>query len=198
MSEELAMTDWAEPEVMAHYRADVKQRADQWLAQYPNAWRKTEIREPEKAARAVYLLSESDLKQDEIADEVGLAPKELNGLIYHRPEIWEKRRPRVAAKLAGAAEQLADAMDQKMQTLLGDPEELAKTSVKDLALALGIVSDKAAAFNGMATAVVEHRNVGKIEEYEALKAEAQLRLALQKSQAIEAEIIENGAQMAEA
>lgn len=197
MSEALT-THWAEPEVMAHYRADIDARAESWRTQYPNAWRKTEIREPAKAAHAIYLLAESDLTQDEISQEVGLAPKELNGLIYHRPELWEKRRPKIAAKLAAVTEQLADALGDKVADLLANPEKLADESVKDLALALGIVSDKAATFNGMATMKIEHVSVGKMEEYEAMRAEALRRVAEKKAGAIEAEIIHEGAEVAEA
>lgn len=178
--------DWAPPEVMQFYRDEVKKRGEEWLAAHPTAKHRAELRCPEECAKAIYLLTESGLKDREVAQQTGIREIELGRLIYHRPELWEKRRPKLAQKLAIASEMLADAMQKKAQKLLEDPEELAKTPVKDLALALGITTDKAAAYHGMATTVVEHRTGASLDDAAAAIAAAKARA---RGRIIEAEIV---------
>lgn len=188
MSTALSIT-WDES-ALERYREDVKRRADEWLAIHPNAKRRTEIREPEKAARALYLLDTTDMGQNRIAEEVGLAKREIGSLLFHRPEIWEKRRPRLAASLAATSEELVDLMGDKIAQLKADDEALAQTPIKDLALSIGIVADKAATFNGMATAVIEHRAGPSIDDARKAIEEARARIASKtKSGALEAEVI---------
>lgn len=190
MSEALTATDWAEPEVMARYREDVAKAASDWLSMHPNAKRRTEIRAPEKAAHALYLLNETDIPKYKIETIVGLPGVDLGRLMFHRPEIWEKRRPRLAAELAGTAEQLVDLMQDKIASLKADPSKLDEEGLKDIALSIGIVTDKAATFNGMATAVVEHRSGPSIDDARQAIEDAKARAAAKlKSFSQEAEII---------
>lgn len=183
MSEELA-TDRIQ-----HWREDVARRAEEWLKLYPNAKRRPEIREPEKCAQALYLLAETDTKHYLIAEKVGLTEREVGQLTYRRPELWEKRRPELAQKMAAASEQLLDVLEEKMQRLQADPDKLDDEKLKDIALAIGIVTDKAANLNGMATVKVEHVHSNRMEEYEAMREAAKKRLEDKKSGALEAEII---------
>lgn len=186
MSEALTVATWADAETMERYRGDVKRSADEWLSIHPNAKRRTEIREPEAAAHALYLLNESNLGQDTVAQVTGLAKSEIGRLLFHRPEIWEKRRPRLAAALAATSEQLVDLMTDKIALLKDNDEALAEVPLKDLALSIGIVADKAATFNGMATAVVEHRSGPSIDDARKAIEEARARVA---GKVMEAEVI---------
>lgn len=175
MSEDIIPTPTAAD--LAPYVDDVQKRAAEWLAIHPGGKRRTEIREPEKAALALYLLDHSGLAINKVADAVGLAHAEVGRLIYNRPELWEKRRPHLAIKLAATTERLIDVTEQKLDRISENEEQLDATPLKDIALSLGIISDKAAAFNGMSTTVVEHRTGPTIEDAMKFREEIRQRLA---------------------
>ena len=179
MSEELA------EDRLQYWRDDVAKRSEEWLRQYPNAKRRPEIREPEKCAQALYLLAETDTKHYLIAEKVGLTEREVGQLTYRRPELWEKRRPELAQKMAAASEQLLDVLEEKMQRLQADPDKLDDEKLKDIALAIGIVTDKAANLNGMATSVVEHRSGPSIEDAMKFREEVRQRVQMAKGKVID-------------
>jgi hypothetical protein len=189
MSEELARTDWAEPEVMAQYRSEVNERASSWLSVYPNAKRRVELHSPEKAAHAVYLLTETDTKESEIAEITGLAEIQVRNLCIYRPELWDKRKPKLADKLATASEMAADAAIKKLNRILRDDEKLDATSLKDIALTSAIFGDKAAAFNGQAGTIIEYRSGPSLDDAMKAISDARAKLAGKaKEIAVEAEV----------
>lgn len=174
---ELALTDWAEPEVMAQYRAKVKDANDAWLALHPAAKRRLELRKPEQCAHALCLLDDQAVTQREIAKATGLNDWELGQLIFRNPELWETRKKRLAAKAAQTAEDLVDLARKKAAMLAEDEDELAKTPIKDIALAYGIINDKAASLNGEAATVIEHRTGPTIDAAMAFREEVRKRIA---------------------
>lgn len=185
-----ALISQPSPEALAPYVADVQKRADEWLSIHPTAKRRTEIREPEKAALALYLLDTTSMGQMKVAAAVGLSNREIGTLLFHRPELWEKRRPRLAMDLAATTEELLDVMGEKIARIKESQVELDSTPLKDIALSVGILSDKAATFNGMATAVVEHRSGPSIADARQAIEEARAKAAsLMKAASLEAEVI---------
>lgn len=176
MSEALATTDWAEPEVMAQYRAKVKASSDEWLALHPKATRRLELRKPDECAHALCLLDDQSLMMRKIAEATGLNDFELGQLIFRNPELWETRKKRLAAKAAQTAEDLVDLTRKKAAMLMEDEDALAETPIKDLALAYGIVNDKAGSLNGEAATVIEHRSGPTIDAALAFREEVRQRL----------------------
>jgi hypothetical protein len=182
MSEELARTDWAEPEVMAQWRAEVNRRAALNMADKPKCM---ECREPEKSAHALYLLAETDLSRSEIARQVGMARQHLDRLAYNHAISLEKRRPELAAKFTENADRLSGLMTRKIDMLMENETLLADTPLKDIAIAMGVSIDKAGGLSGMATTVIEHRAGPSLDD--AMKAIAMAKEKIAKGRVIEAE-----------
>lgn len=177
MSEGVITTDWAEPEVMTHYHGMVTHFRNEHLAIHPNAKRALVITKPHQCAKAFFLLDDLSLSMRQIREETGLNDLELGQLIFKRPETWEQRKPRLAAKLAQAAEGVADLMLMKVERVREDPTQLDEIQFKDLALAGGITTDKSAGLNGVATTIVEHRSGPSVDEALQFREDVRRRLA---------------------
>lgn len=186
MSESLT-TGWAEPEVMEHYRELVRGVAEKKLQNHAGAAKAWDVANPEQAAIALYRLTDTDDSKTKIAADLGIPRIVLDRFIYHHEETWEKRRPMLAAQLTQAAGTLARAMQRKADMLLEDDALLAETPLNHLAIAAGVSIDKAAALNGMATTVVEHRVGVSLDDAMAAITAAKEKV---KAKAIEAEIVE--------
>lgn len=171
---ELITSDWAAPEQMAYWRGEVERRAQANMAQKKMSM---ECREPEKAAKALYLLAETDMKKAEIAREVEIAKQHLDRLAYNHAIALEHRRPELAAKFTENADRIATAIGRKVDMILEDDEEMKKTPLKDLAIAMGVSIDKAGALSGMATTVIEHRTGPTLEDAMAAIAKAKQKVA---------------------
>jgi len=76
-------------------------------------------------------------------------------------------------------------LEEKMQRLQADPDKLDDEKLKDIALAIGIVTDKAANLNGMATSVVEHRSGPSIEDAMKFREEVRQRVQMAKGKVID-------------
>lgn len=177
MSEIIAQGDWADPEVMRQYRGIVQAANEEWLSLHPNACRRLELRRPEDCAHAYFLLDDDSISLSEVSSRTGLDQREVGQLIFRRPVLWEKRKKSLAVKSAYAAEMIADATIQKANSILEDSDTLAATPIKDLALAFGIMNDKAASLNGEASVTIEHRSGPTIEDALKFREEIRQRLA---------------------
>lgn len=194
MSEELSTGEWAAPEFMEFWREEVRKRAEARLAECPTAKQALEIREPEKAAEALFLITQKKKTKKAIAEKLGIANADLWRLERHHSgtlaSFFEKKRPELAVRYLQLAESVADVLQEKVTQILGDPDELAKTGIEKLAITLGVINDKALNLAGMATVKIEHVKGASIED--AMKAieEAKAKISNQMREgAIEAEVI---------
>lgn len=176
MSEELSTGQWADIPEMDYWREEVKRRADAHLAEYPNAKRSMEIAAPEKAAQILYMLAKGDSWKS-ICDKTGVCRPELSRLERHHIGTLEKYRPRLAKKLTQISARLADIMERKIYQIEDSEEGLSKTSLKDIAISIGVVTDKASQLAGIATSVIEHRSGPTIEDAMKFRDEVRQRIA---------------------
>jgi len=93
MTEELSTGQWASAEDMAFWRERVRQRAESRLSVCPTAKQALEIREPEKAALALYLRARGDLTRAEIAAKVGIPIHQFWRLENHHLAELSVERP---------------------------------------------------------------------------------------------------------
>lgn len=201
MSEALTTTAWDEPEVKAFWLEEVRKRAESRLAEGISRKQALEFRDPEKAAQALCLLADGGMTQKAIREKLGLHGTELWRLArQHAGSLaaaFEHTRKDLAARYLNIAKRGAELMEKKFDRLEESDEQLDAVSIKDIALTIGIVHDKGMAAAGVATTVIEHRSGPSMEEFEQLREQARQRLA-ERSVAIEAEIITDGAEVAEA
>lgn len=186
--------EWADPEIREHWAAVVKQRAADRLAEAPDARLAMEIRAPEKAAKALYLLSTGEHSECKIAKALGVHRMDISRLVYHNAAALEAERKELAVKFTALASRTANIMSKKLDLIEDDEEEMAKASLRDIVIAMGIAADKGAQMAGIATTVIEHRTGPSVEEYEAIRAEARKRLAA-KQHVIEAEVVHEDPQV---
>lgn len=188
-SYELA-ANWREDARLEYWREEVRKRAAAQLAENPKAFRALEIRAPEIAAEALYLLACTGMGKQKIARELGIDARELWRLELHHGTL-ELRRAGLAARMTNLSGGLMRILEQKVDQLEDDPEKLSATSLKDITLSIGISLDKAAMLSGMPTTVIEHRTGPTIEDAQREIQAARDRLAERaKVQCIDAEIVE--------
>ena len=115
-----------------------------------------EFTKPLQAAMALEMLA-AGTPGRQIAAKTKLDIHTIRALRWRHSETLETRRKEFSKKFAMGAEALVDLTFKKAEMLDDDDEMLANTSLKDLALGAAIMTDKAMALSGMATAVIEHR-----------------------------------------
>jgi transcriptional regulator len=107
----------------------------------------------------------------------------------HTLTIQENRKS-FSRRFAMTVSSGLDVLNRKFQQLMEDDEALTKADVKGIAIAVGVMTDKGAMMDGMATQYVEHRkaeaNVGDAFDF-IMKAKER---AAQKQITIEAEVIQ--------
>jgi len=185
----LAIPDaWAAPDDMALWRDEVKKRGEARLAECPTAKRCMEVKDPETAAKGLYLLSTGEYSQNKIAKFLGIHRMELSRLAWHNSSALEQKRKELSVKFTHLADEQADILQQKIDQLRDDPEALEKTSIRDLVIGMGVAADKGTQYAGMATTIVEHRSGPSVEDFEAIKEAARKRLE-KKSVAVDAEVV---------
>jgi hypothetical protein len=180
MSEGLTTTDWAEPEVMQHWRDVVAHRASMTMGREggePIKRQSMEARFPEAAAHALYLLSETDMKKSEICKLTGFLGVQLNRLAVANAPTLEQQRPELEKKFTQIASKAGDAMLKKIDRLLEDEALLDATPINHLAIAMGVSIDKAGGLAGVATSVVEHRSGPTLDDAIKFREEVRQRLA---------------------
>lgn len=94
----------------------------------------------------------------------------------------------LAARLTNLSNGLARLLERKLDQIEDDDDQLSKTAPKDIALLMGIVTDKAAALSNQPTVVIEHRSGPTIEDVMIEIQAARDRVAAKlKAQSLEVE-----------
>jgi len=193
MSEIIPQGEWAEPEVMQQWREVVAKRASLTMGGdggTPTKAMCMEAKFPEASARALYLLSETDLSKNEIARQCGFMKIQLDRLAMANAPTLEHNRPELAKRFTNIAKKTAVVLEKRLERLMEDNNLLDATPINHLAILAGVSVDKAAALSGVATNIVEHRVGLSLDDaakmIEAARARATQKL---KGEAIEAEVV---------
>ena len=133
------------------------------VAKAKKDWRAIEVREPKKAALALEMIADYRPYR-EIVKATGIDSATLTRLKHRHLGAIELRRERAAEESEELADLYRQVSREKADQLLGDPEALSKVNPKDLALTVGIHTDKGMSLRGEATSVVEHKRVLSIED----------------------------------
>lgn len=193
MNEQLATGDWAPPEEMAHWRDVVAKRAALAMGRdggpATNSMR-PEAKFPEASAKALYLLSETDLSKSEIARQSGLHRIQLDRLAMANAPTLEHRRPELAKKFTELAAKTLEVAGKRLERILENDELLDTTPLNHLAILAGVSIDKAGGLSNIPTSTIEMKiglsldDAAKMIEQAKAKAAAKL-----KGDALEAEIV---------
>jgi hypothetical protein len=174
--------------------AENKARHDYWFERVakiaenpPNGHPLMEKDNPLKAVTALMML-EQYASFKEVREKVGVFPAGLLRLKARHSESLQERRKEFSRRFASLAEMGTDALAMKFDSIISDPEELKNTSLKDIALATAIVTDKGSHMDGMPTVTIEHRKGSSIDDALKLREEARKRLA-DSAITVDAEII---------
>jgi hypothetical protein len=138
-----------------------------------------ERRDPAKAVKALEMLAEG-CSFGKIREELGMKWETISRLKARHQMVLEDRRRELAQDALEIAEGLRLLQKEKMRQLAEDPEQLARTNIRDLAIPWGISMDKYMAVIGENKVVVEHKAAAPSLE-DAMKAIAEARAKLQQS-----------------
>lgn len=146
-----------------------------------------EVVKPYKAISILMMLEEGRPMR-EINEKFNTNFNAIIGLRARHSTSMKERRAIFSRLYSLAAESMAYLLIKKTDMLAHDDAALAETSLKDIALGMGIATDKAAMLDGMATQTIEVRRGSSIGDAAALIQAAKAKLA-EKSKVIDAEII---------
>jgi hypothetical protein len=151
--------------------------------------KKVENKYPKESVEALELLLQGH-GADYVREKTGLGWDAIVGLKARHETALEVRRQQLAADGWEMAEGIRLLMKKKMKMLADDDEMLAKTSLKDLAVAKAVEQDKSfQALGENNKTVIEHRS-GKPSLADAMAAITEARAALQKEAvAVEATVV---------
>lgn len=144
---------------------------------------------PHKAVQILMMLEEC-ASVNEIVRQVGTNHNVIYRIRARHSASMADRRKEFSRRFATLAEMSSDLLAKKLMRLDDDDEKLDGTPLKDIALTMAIVTDKAAQADGMPSVVIEHRRGASIEDAAKRIAEARARIADKaRGEAVEAEII---------
>jgi len=136
----------------------------------------TEARHPREAAQALEMIGAGSSFR-EVSQATGLTLGQIAAVRKRNKVLIEEHRERFASDGVELAERLRLLALAKMQQIADDPEQLAKTNIKDLILPYAIAQDKVFSALGENTVVVEHRGKGiSLEDAEKAIAEARAKI----------------------
>ena len=138
-----------------------------------------ERRDPAKAVKALEMLAEG-CSFGKIREELGMKWETISRLKARHQMVLEDRRRELAQDALEIAEGLRLLQKEKMRQLAEDPEQLARTNIRDLAIPWGISIDKYLAVMGENKVVVEHKGAAPSLE-DAMKAIEEARAKLKAS-----------------
>jgi len=161
-----------------------------WLVKNPGIARSNalELVKPFEAISALMLLEKGETRKS-IREKFGWNHTTIcNFESRHSLTIQDNRR-HFSRKFAMTVEAGLEVLHKKFHMLLDDEDELKKTDVKSVAIAVGIMTDKGAMMDGMASQIIEHRKAdADVGDAYAFIMAAKERAA-QKQTVIEAEVI---------
>lgn len=134
-----------------------------------------ERKDPELAAVVIDRLANGD-SFFQISKDTGLKWETICRLKARHKMALDERRTMLADDALELVEGLRLLQKEKMRMLAEDPDQLAKTSIKDLAIPWGIANDKWFAAMGENKVIVEHRKGVSLEDAMAAIAEARKKL----------------------
>jgi len=138
-----------------------------------------ENRKPKEAALALEMMAFGEPLK-EIEKRTGLGISVLSGLRARHMEALEDRRKHLSADAVEIAEGLRLLQREKIRMLAEDPEQLAKTNIRDLTLPWAIAHTKVFEAMGENKVVVEHKS-GAPSLEDAMKAIKEARDSLKKT-----------------
>lgn len=138
-----------------------------------------EKRDPDRAIKILYMLAQRT-PIAEIATTCGVCENTIRSIKERQNEALKFLNDRARLNTATVADMLVNATALKAQKLLEDPDHLNKTNIKDIALATGIMTDKAAVHQGRPTNITENRGSENREKLMELIKQAKERMAKAK------------------
>jgi hypothetical protein len=138
-----------------------------------------ERRDPAMAARVLEMLADGNSFR-EIKKETNLDWETVSRLKARHSMVLEERRKQLAQDALDVAEGLRLLQKEKMRMLAEDPEQLARTNIRDLAIPWGIANDKFMAAMGENKVTIEHKTAAPSLE-DAMKAIEEARAKLKAS-----------------
>jgi hypothetical protein len=175
-------------------RDDQISRHDYWFpkvmeqAQSPkHRFHVLEKQHPERVVKILMMIEES-ASYREIAEGAKCNYTTISRIRHQYAETILERRKEFSRRFATVSEMASDLMMKKMEMLNDDDNELKKTPLKDLALAMAIATDKGSMMDGMPSQTIEVRRGASFEDALKFQEEARKRLE-SKSQVIEAEVV---------
>lgn len=135
-----------------------------------------ERRDPKLAAKIIEMLADG-CGYREIKKETGIDWETLCRLKSRHITLIEERRQSLAQDALDIAEGLRLLQKEKMRMLAEDPEQLARTNIKDLGITWGIANDKYLTVMGENKVTIEHKSAAPSLE-DAMKAIEEARAKL--------------------
>lgn len=146
-----------------------------------------EKQHPEKVVKILMMIEES-ASYREIAEATNCNSNTISRIRHAYSDTILERRKEFSRRFATVSEMASDLMMKKMSRLNDNDDELMKTPLKDLALAMAIATDKGSQMDGMPSQTIDVRRGVSFED--ALKFQEEVKRKLEaKSQVVEAEII---------
>jgi len=145
-------------------------------AQANNVGNYIERRDPVLATQALELLAEGE-SINTIRAKTGMKWETICRLKTRHKAALDERRAMLAEDALDIAEGLRLLQKEKMRMLAEDPEQLARTNIRDLTLPWGIANDKFLSAMGENKVVVEHKAQAPSLE-DAMKAIEEARAKL--------------------
>lgn len=159
----------------------------EWMKKNPTRGNGIENVVPHKAITAFMMLEEGATRKS-IESKLGWNYTTCRNFeIRHFLTIQENKK-KFSRAFAHATHEGLEVAAMKWEQLKNDPEALAKTSPKDIAIAVGIFTDKGAMMDGMATQTIEVRRGVSVGDAQSMIEAARQRIAA-KSQVLEAEVV---------
>jgi hypothetical protein len=138
-----------------------------------------EKRDPALAAKVLEMLGEGCTFK-EISRETSVNWETVSRLKARHSMVLEERRKQLAQDALDVAEGLRLLQKEKMRMLAEDPEQLARTNIRDLAIPWGIANDKFLTAMGENKVTIEHKTSAPSLE-DAMKAIEEARNKLKAS-----------------
>ena len=138
-----------------------------------------ERKDPEMAAKILEMLADGESFQA-VSQETGATWETVSRLRARHKVVLEERRAMLAEDALEIAEGLRLLQKQKMKMLAEDPEQLARTNIKDLTIPWAVANDKFMAAMGENKVTIEHKS-GAPSLEDAMKAIQEARDKLKAS-----------------
>ncbi len=136
----------------------------------------------------ILMMIESGSGRREISKECQVNSRAIARIRERYHETIQESRKEFSRKFANATTLAVEAFTERMHNILDDEDELKKVNPKDLAIAVGVFTDKGLLMDGEATSIHEVRKGNSMEDAAAMIEEAKNRIA-RKSITVEAQIV---------